>query len=413
MRLAVPGAVPQPGALVQRPSGLFVPGEAAAEAPVDIPGLTEEQLLLMHSISAFVSERYIDPVEREKLLYAALRGMLGELDPHSQFFDPQEFKKFMEDSEGNFSGIGTVIRRKKPQQDGIFILGVFPESPAKKAGLKARDVIVRIDGKKLLGLGMEQASLLMKGPEGSEINLEIRRYNPKTKDHDTLSFTIKRGEVHTNNMMGKMLDGGKGYIYFDGWQPDTHVEFFRTVDRLKAEGMKELILDLRLNGGGDQRSMLPITASFLAAGETVFAIKNRQGQEQRFMSERDGPYKDMPVKILVNEYTASASEVFSACLQDYKRATIIGKQTYGKGVGQSVIPLNNGAGFKLTMMRWFTPLGRTIDGSAGPLGIVPDVVVSVPDVTDMRAVMRVRQQLNRLPAGRAVKDPILERALQP
>lgn len=388
------------------------PGEGEPVLPQMEPGLTEEDLGKIYAIAAIIYNGHVDPVERRKLYYGAVKGMARELDPHSQFFTPEEFERFKNDLQGSFAGIGAGMGRKedgKPQP----LQYVIPGSPAERAGLKGGDVILEINSAPTGPMTGEDITSKLRGRPGTTVNLKIGRPDPATRKPSTFDVTITRAVIQTANAYSKMLAGGAGYVYFNEFRQDSDKTVLGHVRKLVGQGARSVIIDVRFNPGGSMEAVARLTAAFLKKGQVVFTAKNRQGAANEWKNPSDGEFRDLPVKVLVNGYSASASEIFAGALQDHGRAQVLGARTYGKGTAQSIIPFKDGSALKLTMQRWYTPSGRSIQrDDQGNGGVIPDVAVAVEQDQEIQVISRILKELSGAPqAGAPVADPVLERAL--
>ncbi|MBI5242798.1 MAG: S41 family peptidase [Elusimicrobia bacterium] len=375
-------------------------------------GFNEEELSQIYAISAIIDKFYVDSVDRKELVYGALEGMAKKLDPHSQFFDPKAFKDFQEQLNGSFSGIGAGLK-KKEKGEGQGIAYTMPGSPAEKAGLKPGDVIAAVDGEDIRPLSQDDATKKIRGPEGTPVRLSILRTGQDGKASQ-LEVTVVRGRVQTANAYSKMHPNGVGYVYFESFREDTHLTVMGEVRKLKRQGLRSLILDVRNNGGGSLQSVINLSSAFLKKGMGIVSTKNRKSETRAWQAPAEGEFSGIPVILLVNGYSASASEILAGALQDNKKAVVVGSRTYGKGSAQIVIPFQDGSALKLTVDRWYTPSGRSIqkDNSGGG-GVAPDVPVQVEEAAEMKAMSQILRELNRMPPSEpASPDPALAKALE-
>jgi len=369
-------------------------------------GFTEEELGQIYVIADLIAQYYVDPVDRKELMYGALEGMAKKLDPHSQFFDPKAFKEFQDQLNGSFSGIGAGMK-KKEKGEGLGIAYTLPGSPAEKAGLKPGDVIVAVDGTDIRPLPQEEATRRIRGAEGAPVKLDLSR------DGKTLEVTLVRGKVQTANAFSRMYPGGVGYIYFESFREDSHLTVLGEARKLKGQGMRSLIIDVRNNGGGSLQSVVNLSAAFLEKGMGIVSTKNRKGDDRAWKAPSTGELANTPATLLVNGYSASASEILAGALQDNKKAVVVGSRTYGKGSAQIVIPFKDGSALKLTVDRWYAPSGRSIQKDAsGVGGITPDIEVKADEEVEAKAMGQIARELNRMPVETPVPDPALSKALE-
>ncbi|MBI4678669.1 MAG: S41 family peptidase [Elusimicrobia bacterium] len=390
-----------------------------AGLPPELAGLlTREELAQFLRVWSIIQTDYVEPVQRKKLFYGAMRGMAQTLDPYSRFFDPEEYVKHQEERQGSYAGIGVGLTRR-----GDGIVYVLPRSPAARAGFKAGDRILEIDGENAGSLRADEVAQKLRGPAGTRVTVKLMRVDKKTGAESVLTVVCGRASLQLPNSFSKLLPGGFGYVYFDSFRSGgnpfgfldpsagTAGEVLGRVRRLRSAGASSIILDVRYNGGGALDAVGAITAAFLKKGQTIVVMRDRRGREDRVSVDEDGDFSDLPVKVLVNGFSASASEILAGALQDNGRGTVIGRRTYGKGSAQSFIEFDDGSALKLTMNRWYTPKGASIDRAAGQGGIMPDVTVEVDDETEMSAYAATLMELYGEPAGSPVPDPVLEEAL--
>lgn len=318
----------------------------------------------------------VDPPSEQALTRGAVKGMIDALkendDPYAAFFSPQGFKSLQELTTGKFSGIGVWLKVKDKDLE---IVSVLPETPALKAGLQQGDVIVEIDGKVVADLTDDEAVSLIKGPEGSEVEILIER------DGAPMEFAITRETIELPNLQSRLTDENLGYVRLFGFARDAGDQVRNEVQQLLDDGAEGMILDLRDNGGGLFDEGVKVASVFIEDGNIV---TYRDGQSEDIDYEAEGDaFEDVPLVVLVNEGTASASEIVAGALQDQDRAVLIGTTTYGKGSVQEIIPLPDASAVKFTTAAYLTPDGRNINGK----GISPDVEVEgAPDVQFDRAV---------------------------
>jgi carboxyl-terminal processing protease len=344
------------GGAVTGASGFAKDGNPSAYAP----------LAQLAQVLVQIENSYVDPVERNKILDGAIKGMTAELDPHSAYMTPKDFKRFNEDTEGSFAGIGVEVDFKN---DAITVLAPIPGTPAALAGVESGDRIVAIDNKPLAGLAIPKVIRLMRGPAGTRIRITVKR---KGKS-EPLSFDIVRKVIQVRSVESKRLLSGIGYLRIKQFQSNTHIELLQEVTALRRsnEGaLVGIVLDLRSNPGGLVNEARAVADEFLAAG-TIFSTRHRAKTINTATATSGGALAKLPTIVLVNEYSASSSELVAGALQDHKRAAIWGAPTFGKGSIQTIFQLPYGAGLRLTTMRYYTPSGRAIQAN----GIQPDVLV--------------------------------------
>ena len=357
-----------------------------------------EEIQQLSAVFGLVKTDYVEPVDDKKLITDAIAGMVSSLDPHSQYFDKKSFAEFREGTTGKFVGVGIEIT----QEDGLIkVVSPIEGSPAFRAGLKTNDLITKIDDTAVKGLSLNDAVKKMRGQPRTKVTLMILR-----KDEGrTFPVTIVREEIKTQSVKAKMIEPGYGWIRLSQFQERTVDDFVRKVEELYKEDpkLKGLVLDLRNDPGGLLDAAVAVSAAFLPTDVTVVSTNGQLAESKaiykaapEFYARRGSgdPLKRLPVAlktvplvVLVNEGSASASEIVAGALQDYKRATIMGSQTFGKGSVQTVRPLGPDTGIKLTTARYYTPSGKAIQAK----GIVPDIMLDETAEGDVFAALRVRE----------------------
>lgn len=299
------------------------------------------------------------------LAYAAISGMLNSVhDKYTVFLTPKEYAALNQGLDGgSFAGTGIVIEQD-PQTKFIDVNNVVPNGPADKAGVQQDDVIIAIDGVSTKGLSIEQASSRLRGKAGTQVRLTIQRGGK-----DLAPITITRAEIHQLSVYEKLLPGKIGYVDLTVFGRDTGAELTQALDRLQQEGARAIVMDLRDNGGGYLEAALDVSSKFIASGPIV-SVESRASNVTTYEAENTA-IPPLPLAVLVNAHTASASEITSGAIQDSGVGTIIGTKTFGKGVVQEILPLPDGSAIKITDARYLTPHNRDINH----LGITPDIVV--------------------------------------
>lgn len=313
-----------------------------------------------------VQQYYVEPVDSKKLLMGAIRGMLRELDPHTSYMPQEMFKDFETETSGEFGGLGIEISI----QNGILtIISPIEDTPAWEAGIKPGDRVVAVDGKSTKGLGLMEASQLMRGKRGTKTVLTVVR----AREEDTRDITITRGSVKIKSVKFTDLGDSYGYVRITSFIENTSRDLEKTmaemVKKAGKQGVRGVIIDLRRNPGGLLDQAIKVSDMFLKDGDIVSTIGRDPQKKEVVSATKQGKYLDFPVIILMNEYSASASEIVAGALQDNRRALIMGEKSFGKGSVQHVIKLGDGSGLKLTIARYFTPTGRSIQAE----GIQPDI----------------------------------------
>jgi carboxyl-terminal processing protease len=340
-----------------------------------------------------IIESSVKPPSKEALTRAAIKAMVKvvkDSDPYAEFYTPEGYLSFQELTTGRFSGIGVWL---KPNKGRLEIVSVLPESPALEAGLQKGDTIASVNGREVADMTIDEATARIKGPEGTDVEIGIER------DGERIPFTITRAELELPNLRAHLARDDVGYILLSGFARGAGKQVRDEVDRLIDEGAEGIVLDLRDNGGGLFSEGVDVASVFVEEGEIV-TYKERDQEPKVYTAEGDA-FEKIPLVVLVNEGTASASEIVAGALQDTERAILVGTTTYGKGSVQQVFPLLDASALKLTIGGYLTPSGVEINGS----GIEPDVEVGA-DVESPTAA--ARQQKRR--AFEIIKGIILSSA---
>ncbi|HSB51613.1 MAG TPA: S41 family peptidase [Dissulfurispiraceae bacterium] len=340
-----------------------------------------EDLRKFTEVLTLIKKNYVEDVKVKDLVTGAIKGMVTSLDPHSGYMTAESFKEFQQDTKGEFGGLGLQIGIK----DGILtVIAPIEDTPADKAGVKAGDKILKIAGESTREMAIHDAVSKMRGAKGTSITLSIFREGWKA----ARDFTLVRDIIKIKSVKARMLGDGIGYVKVTNFQESTSVDLANALKNLKKDGMASLILDLRNDPGGLLNSAVDVTSQFLPPKKLVVYIKNRAGEKVEYFTDEEVPYDDeMPMVVLVNQGSASASEIVAGALKDWSRAIVIGVQTFGKGSVQSLVSLSDGSGLRLTTAKYYTPKGTSIQG----VGITPDIVVKLEAKGDKdHAVVRER-----------------------
>nr|WP_315464330.1 S41 family peptidase [uncultured Rhodoferax sp.] len=357
-----------------------------------------EELQQLATVFGIVKSDYVEPVDEKKLINDAIAGMVANLDPHSQYFDKKAYKEFRESTSGKFVGVGIEIT----QEDGLVkIVSPIEGSPAFRAGLKTNDLITKIDDTAVKGLTLNEAVKRMRGEPNTKVLLTIYRKD----ENRTFPVTITREEIKQQSVRGKVIEPGYAWIRVSQFQERSFEDFARKVDEIYKQDpkIKGLVLDLRNDPGGLLTSAVAMSAAFLPENVTVVSTNGQTPESKQVLRASPSDIrgltgaealKNLPpalkkvaLVVLVNEGSASASEIVAGALQDHKRATIMGSQSFGKGSVQSFRPLGPDTGLKITISRYYTPSGRSIQAK----GIVPDVMVDETEEGSPYAALRMRE----------------------
>ena len=340
-----------------------------------LPARSEEQNLInkINAVESYLDSSYLYDYNRNELTEAALGGYVEALDePYTHYYTREEFAGYMGNLSDEYTGIGVVV--SVSDNGEIEVISTFENGPAYNAGILPGDILIKVDGEEYSGAQMNEAVSRIKGGKAGEpVTVTMRRGD------EEIDFTIERGAIETESVSGEMLDNGIALVRISGFNAalgegdhDTYTEFKETVERLQGEGMKKMILDLRDNPGGELNVVCNIADMLLPEG-TITYIEYKDGDRDTYTSDADA--LGIPMAVLINGNSASASEVLTGALKDYSVADIIGTTSYGKGIVQSVLPFADGSGLSLTVARYFTPAGVCIHD----IGIEPDITVEMPE----------------------------------
>jgi len=320
-----------------------------------VEDIWNQSLHKINSIMSLIEENYFQDVDREELTQSTIRGMLQTLDPHSYFLNPKNLATLREEYKGKYHGLGIMIQK---QEDRLVVVTPIEGTPASRLGIQAGDVISHIEGKSTKPISSFEAMQILRGPKGTKVNITIVREGLE----EPLDFTITRAEIPLYSVpYAFMLEEDIGYIYIRNFAETTAEEFRDKMERLKEQGMTKLILDMRFNGGGTFPQSIELSDEFLPKGSLVVSIKGRKKYYNRkFYALRDGQYEDIPLIILINSSSASAPEIVSGAIKDNDRGLIVGEDSFGKGLVQTLFPLAPNAAIALTTARYYTPSGRSI-----------------------------------------------------
>jgi len=357
-------------------TGIFVISKFALSGGADKKKNTDlfKQVELFSDTVAIIQSDYVDEIKPKDLIYGALKGMLSALDPHSQFMDPDTYNELKVDTEGKFGGLGIEITLK---DNLLTVVTPIEDTPAWKAGLKTKDRIVKINNDLTRDMTLTDAVKKLRGKVGEAVTITVLRESEKK----LLEFKIVRGVIKIQDIKGaRILDDGIGYIRLVEFRENSATEMDKALDKLKKAGLTAFILDLRNNPGGLLDSAVEISERFLEKGKLIVSTKGRiVSQNMEFTAGYSNPILDLPMAVLINEGSASGSEIVAGAMKDYKRAIIIGMKSFGKGSVQTIIPLSDGSALRLTTSKYFTPSNKLIHG----IGIVPDITVEEAKISPL------------------------------
>ena len=340
---------------------------ANSEKKQEVNTLPLNEIRIFTEIFSKIKSDYVENIEDSTLLKNAIRGMLQGLDPHSAYLDKDSYKELQEGTSGEFGGLGIEVG----YEDGfVKVISPIDDTPAKRAGIKAGDLIIRLDGKSVKGISLMEAVKMMRGKPGSEIELTILRGG----EEKPFNVTIVRDIITVKNIKAETIESAFGYIRISNFQIHTVDDLSKALTKLESENnnmLKGLVLDLRNNPGGLLNAAVGVSDLFLDEGLIVYTEGRVKGSKLKFNAKPSEMFKDIPIIVLVNGGSASASEIVAGALQDHRRAIIMGERTFGKGSVQTILPMNDETALKLTTARYYTPSGRSIQAS----GIEPDMIV--------------------------------------
>lgn len=366
---------------------LFIGFSSHSFVDAEAKGSDYESIELFTDVMAIVKKSYVEEVDTKKLIYGAINGMLSSLDPHSSFMPPDTYKEMKIDTKGAFGGLGIEITIK----DGILtVISPIEDSPAFKAGIKSGDQIFKIDDKFTKDLNINDAVKKMRGIKGTKVVLTIMREGfEKPKE-----FPLIRDTIQIRSVRSRLLDNGYGYVRIAQFQEKTDEDLGKALKALQDESkgqLSGLILDVRNDPGGLLDQAVKVADHFIESGLIVYTEGREKDSKMQFSAKKGGKEPKYPIVVLINGGSASASEIVAGALQDHKRAIVMGTQSFGKGSVQTIIPLSDDSGLRLTTARYFTPNGRSIQAK----GITPDIIVErleLPKETDKKEGMHLREK---------------------
>lgn len=337
-----------------------------------------ERLKPISDVMEIIQSKYVKDVETEKLIEGAIRGMVASLeDPYSVFMNESEFLNFITALNGAFGGVGMVLSADEITGE-IIVVSPIEGTPAYKAGILPRDIVVKVNDVDLAGKSIDDAVALLRGEKGTKVTVYIKRGN----NQELLKFQLMRDDIRVTTVNYEVIDNNIGYIKITSFDSKTYDEFKAALNRLKEQGITGLILDLRNNPGGSLYESVLIADEILGKGLIVYTEDRNRNRLEEYYSDEDKI--SVPLVVLINENSASASEIVAGAIQDHKAGILVGTKTFGKGSVQEIQPFENKTGMKLTIAKYFIPSGRSIDG----IGVKPDVEVELDEETNIFDVPR-------------------------
>ena len=349
--------------------------------------LKSEESRKMELLESLIDRYYIGEVDAEDLTEGVYKGYIEGLgDPYSAYYDEEETARMAESLSGEFGGVGALMSQDR-ETGVITVLQVYEDSPAQKAGMQDGDVLYKVDGEDVSGRELTEVVNLVKGEKGTDVTLTLLRGDAG----DEIELTVTRDTIEDQTVTYEMKEAGVGYIRVAEFDTVTYEQYKEALEDLEAQGMEKLVIDLRSNPGGNLETVCDMLDLMLPEGLIVYT-EDKDGRREEYTSDAEHQF-DKPLAVLVDGYSASASEIFAGAIQDYGLGQIVGTRSYGKGVVQSIFDLKDGTSVKLTIAEYFTPKGRSIDGE----GITPDVEVEyVYDEADPRADNQLEKALEVL-----------------
>ncbi|MCR4663493.1 MAG: S41 family peptidase [Endomicrobiaceae bacterium] len=372
---------------------------------------TYDELRKMIDIMEIVDDKYVEERENKDLVIGAIKGLVRTLDPYSQYMTEKDYKDMKTETKGSFGGVGIRITT---QNNELTVVTPMPDTPAYYAGILPDDKIIKIDDKSTQDITSDEAVKLMRGNPGTKVVLTI--YRPSTKEE--LTFTIIRKKIKIETVKKKMLDGNIGYIRLSEFNAQSSKDISDALKSLSKDGMKALVFDLRNNPGGLLDSAISICGLFIKEESLVVSTKCKdKTMEQYYYTQKKPDFPDLPVIVLINRGSASASEIVTGTLQDYKRALVIGSNSFGKGTVQTIIPLADGSALRLTIAKYCLPSGKMITHSDNKKdkknGVTPDIYIEVSPETEGKLYMQSESEDTPKKKGKKeekeeIKDEVLE-----
>lgn len=343
-------------------AGIFIGRWTLTSVQAEVEGY--EELKVFSEALSLVRKNYVEDSKPKDLIYGAIKGMVNSLDPHSAFMTPEQFKEMQVDTKGEFGGIGIQIGIKEGM---LTVIAPIEDTPAYKVGIKAADKIIKINDEFTKDMSLQDAVSRMRGAPSTSVKITILREGWK----ETKDFSIVRQIIKIKSVKSRVIEDTIGYVKINQFQEQTSSDLSNAMQSLAKQKISSLILDLRNNPGGLLNSAVDVSSQFLPSDKLVVYMKDKKGEKVEYRSGKNNANTQLPMVILVNQGSASASEIVAGALKDWNRAVLIGSQTFGKGSVQSVVPLADGSALRLTTARYYTPKGISIQTT----GITPDIMV--------------------------------------
>ncbi|MFN0117242.1 MAG: S41 family peptidase [Elusimicrobiota bacterium] len=382
--------------------------------PKDQQDKTFEQIKLLLDVYQQVLQNYVTEVNPQELIYGAAAGLVGSLDPFSQFMLPEAREEMQTVTEGQFGGLGIRIML---QDNWLTVITPMPDTPAYRAGVLPEDKIIAIDDQSTQGISLQEAVKKLRGAPKTQVKVTVARVGAK----EPLVFNLIRENIAISSVKAKIIKDDIGYIRISEFIEPTLKDLENSLKDLSKKGMKNLVLDLRNNPGGLLTSAIDVSKEFIGDQKLIVFTEGRAQPRQDFKAGQSAPYKKLPIVVLINRGSASGSEIVAGAMQDLGRAVLIGSETFGKGSVQSVISLEDGSGLRLTTAKYYTPSGRSIhrDPKTGKGGITPDIIIDVEREVEAKLQAQTEEIYAKgqeshlaVPDKDRVKDVALERAIE-
>ncbi len=375
---------------------------------------TLDQLKVLTEVFDYIQQNYVTEKSTKDLVYGAAHGMVRTLDPFSQFLEPESHKEMQTETEGQFGGLGIRIEMR---DDILTVMTPIMDTPAYRAGIVPGDRIVKIEGESTQNVNLQDAVKKLRGQPGTQVKLTIVHEGGK----EPIELTLTREVIKIDSVRSRMMEDKVGYVQLIEFTAKTDVDMIRAINKMQTQGMDSLVMDLRNNPGGLLNVAVNVSKAFLDGNKMIVYTEGRKTDRVEYKSDAKAPFAGLPMVVLVNGGSASGSEIVAGAMQDHHRALILGTTTFGKASVQSVIPLSDGSGLRLTTAKYYTPAGRRIqrDEKNGKGGIAPDILIDVP--RDMEIKLRRQQDevvgKDRSPQSvikkdEQVEDMVLKRSLE-